>query len=197
MKLAGFFKKTAGAGQKKAVLSWTLRYGAVLGVFLFIFIPLQIRLSGSMLELNSLKKEMEGTKKMMGNLLTPAEVKKMRADLDNFESRITDASMAGKILDEVSRMAEAHHMKMVEINSDPPSHILDDTGKPLELAGKKLSVFPVSFRVETGYKDLAGFLKSLSEGSKWDMTVESLKLQRSSAETENLQCDVLLSYITQ
>ncbi len=180
---------------KKAGLTWIIRYGAVLAAFLFVFIPIQIRLSSSAIELNSLKKEIEGLKKIMGSLLSPSEIKKTTEELDRFESKIADVAMASQILDEVNRVAEEHHMKMVEINSDPPVNILDDAGKPLESRGRKLSILPISFRVETSYKDLANFLKQLSDGPKWIVTVESLNLQTSSAESENLQCDVLLSYI--
>lgn len=197
MNLLGFLKRSGGGrGENKALLVWVLRYGAVFSVFLFIFIPMQIRLSSSAIELNSHKKEIEGLKKIMENLLSPAEIKKIDENLNHFESKFADAAMASQIVDEVTRVAEEHHMKMVEINSDAPEPILDDTGKALEVDGRKISLLPVSFRVETEYKELANFIKALSDSPKWNMTVESLTLQRSSAESEKLQCDILLGYIT-
>ncbi len=196
MRLFSFLKNSqAGIGGKKALLGWVIRYGAVIAVFLFIFIPMQIRLSSSVIELNSLRKDTEGLRKIMGSLLLPDEVKKVDEGLSRFESKFADAAMTSQIVDEITRAAEEHHMKMVEINSDSPSPIVDDTGKQLEVEGRKLNFLPISFRVETDYKELSNFLKALSDGSKWNMTVESLTLQKSSAESEKLQCDILLGYI--
>ncbi len=182
--------------RREGLWTWLVKYGIVLAVFLFFFVPIQVRLSGQLIQQGVLKNEIDGLKKLSQSLLSPKEALDASRRVERFESMLTDVTKANEILGEVTRMAEEHHMKMVQIYSDSPVLIDDGTGRALEVEGKKLSLLPLSFRVETGYKDLAGFLKGLSDGSKWIVTVETMELQRSSTENESLQCDMTLSYIT-
>ena len=175
--------------------TWFIRYAAVLVTFLFFFIPLQMRLSGVLLEKNALQKEIEDLKKITQSLLSPEEVKIVTARVEEFEGKLADVTKANEILGNVTRLAEEYHMKLVQIYPDSPLQAENENGQALEVAGRKVSILPVSFRVETGYKDLADFLKKLSDESRWAVTVESLELQRSSPESESLQCDVMLGYL--
>jgi Tfp pilus assembly protein PilO len=189
-------KRLSAVGGTNNMLGWLAKYGALLAVFLVFFIPIQMRLSSYTSEQSSLKKETESLKKIIESLLTPAEVKAVSENINQFESGLADVTKANQILDEVTRMADEHHMKMVQIYSDSPILVENGANQALEVGGKKLSVLPVSFRVETDYKNLANFLKALSDGSKWTMTVEALQLQRSSTDNESQQCDITLSYLT-
>ena len=112
-----------------------------------------------------------------------------------FESRLADLTKTNAILDEVSKVAEENHLKMVQIYSDSPILVKNDAGQELAVDGKKLSLLPVTFRVEADYKGLANFLKTLNDNAQWTYTVESIQIQTPSSEGESLQCDLSLSYI--
>ncbi len=182
--------------KRKDVWNWVLRYGAVFTVFLFFFLPGQSRLSSYTAERDSLKKQISDLKQIMNTLLTPEEIERVKGRVDNFESKLADLTKTNAILDEVSKLAEENHLKMIQIYSDSPILVKDNTGKELEVSGKKLSLLPVNFRVQADYKSLGNFLKDMHSQAQWSFTVESLQLQTPEEDAGgSLQCDVTLSYI--
>jgi len=181
---------------QKDLWVWILKYGAVLLVFLFFYIPIQSRLSSSADESSALKKQTESLKKIMESLLTPQEIASVTERAQSFESKLGETTKASNIIDQITAMSEAHHMKMIQIYPDSPILVKDDEGHELEVEGKKLNILPVSFRLETDYENLADFLKDLSESSKWTYVVETMQVQKPDETTDSLQCDITISYIT-
>ena len=181
---------------QKDTWAWIVKYGALLLVFLFFYVPAQSRLSSFMDENKALRKQYDSLKKIMESLLTPAEIATVTERVLSFESKLGEATKASRIIDQITLMAEEQHMKMIQIYPDSPILVKNDEGRELEVDGKKLNILPVSFRVETDYENLAGFLKALSENSNWTYVVESLQLQKPDEESESLQCDMTISYIT-
>jgi Tfp pilus assembly protein PilO len=185
-----------GAMQKeKEILVWCFKYGAVFVVFLFFFIPVQSRLSSSHSEVSSMKKQIDDVKKITTSLLTPEEVERVRDRVDRFESKLADQSKMTAILDEITKLSEAHHLRMIQIYSDSPILVKNEEGREMEVGGKKLHLLPVTFRVEGDFKGLSAFLRDIREDSQWINTVESVSILASSGEGEALVCDVTLSYI--
>ena len=182
-------------GEQKGLWFWLAKYAVVFAVFLFFFLPIHGRLSNNSSELHSLRKGIEDLKKISVSLLSPEEVERIGGRVHGFESKLIDATKAAKLLDEITDLAEKNHFNVIQIYSDSPVLIKDLNGKELEVNGKKLSLLPVNFRIETDYKNLANFLKDLADTSSGTYTVESLHLQRTPAENEILQCDITLSYI--
>ena len=182
-------------GGQKETLLWIARYAMVMVVFLFIFLPMQTRLSSQFSELKSLKREIDNLKKISTDLLKPEELDRISKRVYTFESKLVDTTKASKILDYITDLAEKNHFNLVQIYSDSPVLIKDPSGKEMEVAGKKLNILPVNFRVETDYKNLANFLKALIDDYFGTFTIESLHAQRTPSET--LQCDITLSYIAQ
>ena len=187
--LRGVFSKN------RELATWLLKYGAVLLVFLVFFVPIQSRLSNNSSERSSLKKQIDGLEKITSTLLTPEEIERVKGRIDTFESKLADLTKTNAILDEVSRVAEENHLKMIQIYSDGAISVKNDAGQELAVDGKKLSLLPVIFRVEADYKSLANFLKILNDNAQWTYTVESMQLQTPVNEGESLQCDLTISYI--
>ena len=183
-------------GKNKDMLAWVLKYGIVLIVFLFFFLPIHGRLSNYQAERSSLRKQIDILKKIVSSLLTPEEIERVRSRVEQFESKLADETKTASILNQITTMCESNHLKLIQIYSDSPVLVKNDAGQELQVEGKKLNLLPVNFRVESDYKSLANFLHELSENSKWTFTVESLSLQRSAAEGESLQCDITLSFIS-
>ena len=181
---------------QKDIWIWLVKYGAVITVFLFFFLPISSRLSSNIAEHNSLKKQISDLKEITTNLLSPEEVARVKERVDRFEQRLADESKTNAILDQVTKIAEENHLKMIQIYSDSPVLVKNEQGQDLEVGGKKLNILPVTFRVEADYKSLANFLRAMSEQATWTYMVEGLQLQESSTEAGSLQCDVTLSYIT-
>ena len=179
----------------KRTLVWALKFLVLFVVFLIVFYPLQQQLSRVASTTKSLKIEIEGLKKISVNLLTPQEVLETEKRVKDFESKVKDASQASALLDAVTNEADKNHLNVIQIYSESPISVRDDHGKDVEFQGKKLLWLPVSFRVEADYKNLGNFLKTLSDDSKSNFVVESLQLQRSASQAENLQCDITLSFI--
>ena len=184
----------SSAGQKQLVV-WTIKFAAAFLVFSVFFFPLQKQLGSVSSNIRSLENTIADLKKISVNLLTPQEIGDTEKRVGEFETKLVDPSQASALLDKVSAEAEKNHFNIIQIYSDTPVPVKDETGKDLELRGKKLQWLPVSFRVETDYKSLANFLRSLAEDPGSDCVVESLQVQRPVAESEKLQCDVTLSFI--
>ena len=196
MKLEGIKIPLSFMKGQKDLWAWIIKYGALLLVFLFFYVPIQSRLSSSTDENNALRKQTESLKKIMKSLLTPEEIAAVTARAQSFESNLGETTKASNIIDQITAMAETNHMKMIQIYPDSPVLVKNDEGKELEVGGKKLNILPVSFRVETDYENLGNFLKSLSDNSKWTYVVEALLLQKPDEASESLQCDMTISYIT-
>jgi Tfp pilus assembly protein PilO len=186
---------TDAMGKNRELWFWVLKYGGVLVAFLFFFIPVESRLSSYLVESGSLQREIDSIKQITATLLTPEEIERVKGRVDQFEAKLAGLTSASAILDDVTKIVEDSHLKMIQIYSDSPVLVKDEKGRELEAGGKKLSLLPVNFRVEADYKNLATFLKKLNDTSQWTFTVESFQLQTPSADGENLQCDITLSYI--
>ena len=135
-------------------------------------------------------------KKIMTSLLTPEEIELVRGRVDRFESRLADETKTSRILDQITQMCESNRLRLVQVYADSPILVKNEAGQELQVEGKKLNLLPVNFRVEADYKNLSNFLKTLSDESKWTFTVESLQVQRAASESESLQCDITLSFIS-
>ena len=183
-------------GRRKELVLWSVKYGAVFLVFLFIQAPLQSRLASRVSELHSLKRQITDLKQISTNLLDPTEMEALRRRVDGFESRLADEAKASEIMDRISASAEKNHLKMIQIYPDSPAPVRSESGKDLQVAGKTLHALPVSFRVEADYKNLANFLKSLEDDLKWVFTVDSMLLKKASEEAGTVQSDLTLSFFT-
>ena len=182
-------------GQKRLVL-WAVKFSVVFLVFFAFFFPLQRELGAVSSNIRSLKSTIADLKNISVNLLTPQEILETEKRVEEFEAKLVDPSQGGALLDRVTDEAEKDHFNVIQIYSDTPIPVKNETGKDLELRGKRLQWLPVSFRVHTDYKNLASFLKALMDDPKFSCVVESLQVQRPAAESEKLQCDVTLSFIS-
>lgn len=179
---------------RKDVLGWVVKYGALLVVFLFFFIPMQSRLSSYASQNRSLQKQITDLKQVTASLLTPAEIDRVRGRVLKFEEGLTDETKTDAILDLISEQAEKNHLKIIQIYSDSPTLVKSPEGAELEVGGKKLHILPVNIRLESDYKSFGNFLKAMNDTSSWIFTVESLQLQP--IEADSLQCDLTLSFVT-
>ena len=127
--------------------------------------------------------------------MTPQEIEETEQHLKEFETKLIDVSKTSKLLDFFSEEAEKNHLNVIQIYSDSPVAIKDEAGKDLEFIGKKLMWLPVNFRVETDYKNLGNYLKSLKDNVKGSFLMESLQVQKTSSPSGNLQCDITLSFV--
>ena len=182
----------AFSGHKGSWL-WLPKFGGLITIFLVFFIP-AYRDSGLVTSnVESLRKEISDLKKISTSLLTPEELQETEQHVKDFESRLTETSKAGKLLDFISDAADKHHLNVVQIYSDSPVTAKSEAGKDLEFKGKKLMLLPINFRVETDYKTLGNFLKSIKDNLQANVVVESLILKKTSPQSETLQCDNTLS----
>lgn len=182
-------------GRQKGVIIWAAKYGAVFAVFLFFFMPVLARLSEYSAKADSMKREIEDTKKISVSLLGRAEMDATRARVEAFEAALTEAGHTSGLLDRISDEAEKKQFQVIQIFSDNPLLLRDEQGNELELSGKKISLLPVNFRVQTDIKSLAAFLHALALDPKSEFIVESLHLQKTSEQADTLQCDITLGFI--
>ncbi len=182
--------------RQKDVSIWLIKYGALIIVFLLIYFPVQQRLSSYASNQNSLKGEIENLKKISEGFLNQKEIETMRERSKLFLDGLVDVGQAAVLINKISEQALKNHMNIIQIYSDSPVPIKNEKGEDLELAGKKLNLLPISFRVDTDYKNLGIFFYDLNQASKEVYMVESIRLQKSDPSSETLQCDITLSYIS-
>ena len=194
--LERFKMPTKGMGQQKELIFWGIKYGVVITFFLVIFLPIQGRLSNYSNEKGSLKGQIEDLKKITTSLLTPEEIQRVRDRVDSFEKGLGDETKANVIINQVSNLAEKSNLKLIQIYSDSPILAKNGQGQELLVDGKKLQLLPVNFRVQSDFKGIGNFLKTLADNASWTFTVESMEIKASATEAEGLQCDLTLSFIT-
>lgn len=182
--------------RQKDVSIWLIKYGALIIIFLLIYFPVQQRLSSYASNQNSLKGEIENLKKISEGFLNQKEIETMRERSKIFLDGLVDVGQAAVLINKISEQAVKNHLNIIQIYSDSPVPIKNDKGEDLELAGKKLNLLPISFRVDTDYKNLGTFFYDLNQASKEVYMVESIRLQKSDPSSETLQCDITLSYIS-
>jgi len=172
---------------------WVLKFGSLFAVFLMFFFP-AVREHNSV-ELNTklFRTQIVDIKKISTGFLTPNEFKQINNYVKEFESKLIDLTQASKRLDFISDQADKHHFNVIQVYSDRPIHAKNELGQDLEFKGKKLKRLPISFRVETDYKNFGNFLKSVMDNIQANVLVESLILKKTSSQAENLQCDITLS----
>lgn len=182
------------SGKKRSWI-WALKFGVLFAIFLIFFVPVYKQYDVVTAKANALRDQIGNLKKISDNLLTPEELKETQQRLEDFESKLVNASDAGKLLDYISDEADKNHFNVIQIYADSPVTIKDATGKGLELKGKKMKVLPITFRVETDYKSLGNFLKAVKDEIKGNLVIETLSLKKTSPQLENLQCDITLSCV--
>jgi hypothetical protein len=182
--------------RQKDVSIWLIKYGALVLIFLLIYFPIQQRLSSYASNQNSLKGEIENLKKISEGFLNQKEIETMRERSRLFLDGLVDVGQATVLINKISEQALKNHLNIIQIYSDSPVPIKNDKGEDLELAGKKLNLLPISFRVDTDFKNLGAFFYDLNQASKEVYMVESIRLQKSDPSSETLQCDITLSYIS-
>ncbi len=173
---------------------WTFKFAVLIVIFLIFFLPVQRDISVTAATINSLRSQTEDMKKISLNLLTPSELNDTEKRVNEFEDKLIDTAKVSALLDYISEEADKYHLNVIQIYSDSPVTIKDDSGEELELGGKKLMVLPVNFRVEADYKSVADFLKLLRDKVEGNFLVGSLTLKKISPQTENLQCDISLNF---
>ncbi len=182
--------------RQKAVTIWLVKYGVLIVIFLLIYFPVQQRLSSYASNQNSLRSEIENLKKISEGFLNQKEIETMRERSKLFLDGLVDVGQAAVLINKISEQALKNHLNIIQIYSDSPVPIKNDKGEDLELAGKKLNLLPISFRVDTDFKNLGTFFYDLNQASKEVYMVESIRLQKSDPSSETLQCDITLSYIS-
>jgi hypothetical protein len=180
---------------RRRAAAWAAKFGALFMAFFVFFIPVSRDLGVSTSMVVSLKNEIKSLKDISINLMTPEELKAAEERVVDFRGRLMDYTQTGALLDFITQQAEENHFHIVQVYSDSPVVIKDGTGKDLELDGKKLMWIPVSFRVETDFKSMGNFLKSLKDKAKGNFVIESMALSKPSSDSEVLQCDLTLSFI--
>ena len=179
----------------KEFLTWMFKFAAIIFVFFIFVFPAQRELNAVSTNLKLLKNQITDIKKISTNLLTPEELKEIESRLKEFESKLIDSSQASALLDFITDEADKNHFHVIQVYSDSPIVIKNETGKELESEGKKLLWLPINFRVETDFKSLGNFLKSLKDEAKGNFLLESLILEKTSTQAESLQCDIALSFV--
>lgn len=181
--------------QKNASI-WVIKYGVLVGIFLALFLPLQQRQANYSSSQRSLKNEMENLKKISEGFLNYKEIETMRSRSRYFLDGLVDTTKAASLIAKISEVATKNHVNIVQIYSDAQVPLKNDKGEDLALSGKKLNLLPVSFRADTDYKSLADFFFTLFESSKEIYMVEFIHLQKTDPQSDTLQCDITLSYIS-
>ncbi len=179
----------------KKFLTWVFKFLGVLSIFLIFVFPSQRELGNLSANLNSLKNQITNVKKISINLLTPEELRETEDRVKEFESKLIDSTQASALLGLISDQADKNHFNIIQIFSESPISIKDEVGKDMEFEGKKLHWLPVNFRIETDYKNLGNFLKSLKDEAKASFLVESLNIEKTASRSESLQCDITLSFV--
>ncbi len=179
----------------KKLLIWLIKLSSVFFIFFIFVFPAQREANIVSADLSSMKNQISEMKIISINLLTAEELKETENRVDDFETKLLDASKAGALLDFITNEAEKNHFNVIQMYSDSPIAVKDEAGRDLEFKGKKLFWLPVNFRVETDFKSLGNFLKSIKEESKGNFLLESLILEKTAAQSESLQCDITLSFV--
>lgn len=120
----------------------------------------------------------------------------MRERSKFFLDGLVDVGQATVLINKISEQALKNNLNIIQIYSDSQVPIKNEKGEDLVLAGKKLNLLPISFRVDTDFKNLGAFFYDLNQASKEVYMVESIRLQKSDPSSETLQCDITLSYIS-
>ena len=196
MDLLGRFKqKLRHLKTRKETWLWTAKYVGVLAMFLIVFVPVYGRVSTRSTDVQTMESQLENMKKIGPSLLSQVDLKALSERVERFEAKLVDASRASELLDQISDEAEKNKFEVIQIYSDTPLPLKDAQEADVQIGAKKLSLLPVTFRVQTDAKSFANFLRSLEENSSGVFVVESLHLQKTSVETQTLQGDVTLSFI--
>ncbi len=182
--------------RQKDVSIWLMKYGALIIIFLLVYFPVQQRLSSYASNQNSLKNEIVNLKNISEGFLNQKEIETMRERSKVFLDGLVDTGQAAALINKISEQAVKNHLNIIQIYSDSPVPIKNDKSEDLELAGKKLNLLPVSFRVDADFKNLGTFFYDLNQTSKEVYMVESIRVQKSDPESETLQCDITLTYIS-
>ena len=188
------FLRASSPGRKRT-LFWALKFGALFVVFLIFLLPAHRDYSLATSQVTSLREQTAELKKVSVNLLTPDELQETEQHIKEFESKLIHSAHASTLLDFISNEADKNHLNVVQIYSDSPVTVRDETNKDIEFKGKKLMLLPVNFRMETDFKNLGNFLKSLQDNIKGNCVVESLALKKASPQLESLQCDITLVFV--
>ncbi len=194
--LAVFQSKFNFLNKQKYASLWVAKYAVIFIFFIFFFMPIKERGTSYSSNEKSLKREIGDIEKISEGFLNPKEIETLQERQERFENKLTDAGHAASLIHEISQEAEKNHLNIIQIYSDSPIAIKKDDGTDLELRGIKLSLLPVSFRMDVDYKNLASFFNSLLQNSKAIFVVESMHIQKVSPDAQTLQCDVTLSYIS-
>lgn len=180
---------------RKRAAVWVMKFGGVFLAALVLFIPVSRDMNITASNVSTMKDQIKALKDISINLLTPQELKDAEARVVDFRDRLIDLTQTSVLLDFITKEAEENHFHIVQLYSDSPIVMKDATGKDLEIDGKKLMWIPVSFRVETDFKSMGNFLKSLKDKARGNFVAESMVLTKSSPDSEAIQCDLTLGFV--
>lgn len=176
---------------------WAARFAVLLAVFFACLIPVQSRLGTVSKKLVQRQHEIELAKKAGVTFLSAAELQQIQTRASSFESGYILLSQVTAVLDKISEEARRYKLRVIRIHSDSPMPLMDAAGAEIFVKDKKLWRLPIRIRLETNFRSLGEFLKSLSTTSKQAFVVDELLLNPVAGEGENnLRCDLTLSYFS-
>lgn len=176
---------------------WAVRFAVLIGVFLALLFPMNARISKFSNDLKRRNHEIELAKQAGLNFLSVPELKQIQARASAFESGYILLSQVASVLDKISAQASAHHLRVIRIHSDSPVSLAGPDGGDVIVKGKKLSRLPIRIRLETNFRNLGEFLKSLSDDDKQAFVIDEMTLEPAPEAAENnLRCDLTISYFS-
>lgn len=179
--------------QNRSVV-WGAKFGVILIIFFIIYLPAQGEYGSLSKSLGQRNKDIASAKQSGLNLLQPQELEEAAKNANNLESQFFDVAQASKAIDLVSDEAAKHNFTISNINSEALVPVNDEAGKEIERSGKKLKRIPVHIQFETNFKNIADFLRALTESSGHLWVLESLSIQKTAPQSEDLKCQMTLSF---
>jgi Tfp pilus assembly protein PilO len=173
---------------------WGVQFACLLVGFLIFYLPAEAQYQNLSKISAERTREIEVAKKSGLNLLEPKELEAAAKNVKDFESQLIDVSQASTTINLVSDEAAKHNFTIANINSENLAPVRDEAAREIERDGKKLKRIPIHIQFQADLKNLAEFLKSLSDSSKRLWVLESLSIQKTSPQSGDLTCDMTLSF---
>ena len=81
----------------------------------------------------------------------------------------------------LSDLAKQHKIEIRSIQSQPKTFFLDKDAKKIDIEGKVCQIFRVSMELSASYQDLVEYIDALKESLPAYVTIESLRVNKSSS----------------
>jgi K+ transporter len=173
---------------------WGVQFACLFVGFLIFYLPAQAQYQNLSKVSAERSKEIEASKKSGLNLLEPKELEEAEKGVNDFESQLIDVSQASTMINLVSDEAAKHNFTIASINSENLAPVKNEAGIEIERNGKKLKQLAIHIQFETNLKNIAAFLRALSDSSKRLWVLESLSLEKTAPQSEDLKCEMTLSF---